>query len=126
MNLTTNYLGLTLNNPVVASAGPIARTLSGVQHLADAGVGAIVLPSLFEEQARRAAERGERPSEEGAGSFAEVAATDGEFGPGRYLDLLGRAAAAVGVPVIASLNGVSAGGWTDYAAAMQEVGAAAI
>ena len=130
MNLSTNYLGLTLNNPLVASAGPIAGTLSGVQRLADAGMGAIVLPSLFEEQARRAAENGERPAESPAQGSAEsrthLAATDGEADPHAYLDLLGRATAAVHVPVIASLNGVTAGGWTDYAAAMQEAGAAAI
>src|SRR5262245_41647693 len=129
MNLSTNYLGMTLSNPLVASAGPIARTLSGVQQLADAGVGAIVLPSLFEEQARRAAEHGERPAELPAEGFAESRthlAADGETGPRAYLGLLSRATTAVRVPVIASLNGVTAGGWTDYAAGMQEAGAAAI
>jgi dihydroorotate dehydrogenase (fumarate) len=130
MNLSTNYLGLKLNNPVVASAGPLSRTVTGVQHLADAGVGAIVLPSLFEEQVRREAGRDVQHAGTGTGTFAEspsyLPATDGEPGPRRYLDLLGGAAAAVDVPVIASLNGVTAGGWTDYAAAMQEAGAAAI
>jgi dihydroorotate dehydrogenase (fumarate) len=130
MNLTTNYLGLTLRNPLVASASPLSQTITGVQHLADAGVGAIVLPSLFEEQVRREAELDARLSESGAESFAEsltyLPATDGEAGPRRYLDLLGRAVDAVDVPVIASLNGVTAGGWTDYATAMQEAGAAAI
>jgi dihydroorotate dehydrogenase (fumarate) len=130
MDLTTNYLGLTLKTPLVASAGPIARTLQGVQHLADAGVGAIVLPSLFEEQVRREAERDARLTEAGAESFAEslsyLPTTEGEAGPRRYLDLLGRAADTVDIPVIASLNGVTAGGWTDYATAMQEAGAAAI
>ncbi len=130
MNLTTNYLGLTLSNPLVASAGPVQRTITGIQHLADAGVGAIVLPSLFEEQVRREAELDARLAETGAESFAEslsyLPATDGEAGPRRYLDLLGRATATVDIPVIASLNGVTAGGWTDYATAMQEAGAAAI
>jgi len=130
MNLTTTYLGLTLDNPLVASAGPLSRTVDGVRHLADAGVGAIVLPSLFEEQVRREAERDAQLAEAGAESFAEslsyLPGTDGEAGPRRYLDLVSRATAAVGVPVIASLNGVTAGGWTDYAAAMQEAGAAAI
>ena len=60
MNLTTTYLGLTLDNPLVASAGPLSRTVDGVRHLADAGVGAIVLPSLFEEQVQR--EAGSRSS----------------------------------------------------------------
>lgn len=130
MNLTTNYLGLTLNNPLVASAGPLARTVTGIQHLADAGVGAIVLPSLFEEEVQREAERDARLAEMGTESFAEslsyLPAADGEPGPRRYLDLLRRATATVSVPVIASLNGVTAGGWTDYATAMQEAGAAAI
>jgi len=130
MNLTTTYLGLTLDNPLVASAGPLSRTVDGVRHLADAGVGAIVLPSLFEEQVQREADPDARPAGTGAESFAEslsdLTGTSGEAGPRRYLDLVSRATAAVGVPVIASLNGVTAGGWTDYAAAMQEAGAAAI
>ena len=130
MDLTTKYLGLTLRSPLVASASPIARTVQGVEHLADAGVGAIVLPSLFEEQVRREAERDARLAEAGTESFAEslsyLPGTGGEDGPRRYLDLLGRAIGAVDVPVIASLNGVTAGGWTDYAIAMEEMGAAAI
>ena len=130
MDLTTKYLGLTLRSPLVASAGPIARTVQGVEHLADAGVGAIVLPSLFEEQVRREAERDARLAEAGTESFAEslsyLPGRGGEDGPRRYLDLLGRAIGAVDVPVIASLNGVTAGGWTDYAIAMEEMGAAAI
>ncbi|HYA53718.1 MAG TPA: dihydroorotate dehydrogenase-like protein, partial [Streptosporangiaceae bacterium] len=117
-------------SPLVASAGPIARTVQGVEHLADAGVGAIVLPSLFEEQVRREAERDAQLAEAGAESFAESLSylpdTGGQAGPRRYLDLLSRAAAMVDIPVIASLNGVTAGGWTDYAVAMEEMGAAAI
>jgi dihydroorotate dehydrogenase (fumarate) len=130
MNLTTTYLGLTLDSPLVASAGPLSRTVDGVRQLADSGVAAVVLPSLFEEQVRREADRDARLAEAGAESFAESLSylpdTGGEAGPRRYLDLVSRATAAVGVPVIASLNGVTAGGWTDYAAAMQEAGAAAI
>jgi dihydroorotate dehydrogenase (fumarate) len=130
MNLTTTYLGLTLDSPVVASAGPLSRTVDGVRQLADSGVAAVVLPSLFEEQVRREADRDARLAEAGAESFAESLSylpdTGGEAGPRRYLDLVSRATTAVGIPVIASLNGVTAGGWTDYAAAMQEAGAAAI
>jgi dihydroorotate dehydrogenase (fumarate) len=130
LDLTTNYLGLTLNNPLVAAASPISGTLQGIRQLADAGVGAIVLPSLFEEQVRQEAERDARLAEAGAGSCAESASyrprTGGADGPRRYLDLLSRASAAANVPVIGSLNGVTAGGWTDYAAAMQDAGAAAI
>ncbi len=110
MDLATDYLGLALRNPLVASASPLTRTLDGVRKLADAGAGAIVLPSLFEEQVR-----------------AEAAAADAPAGlPRDYLNLIERATAAVDVPVIASLNGVTTGGWTDYASAMQEAGAAAI
>jgi dihydroorotate dehydrogenase (fumarate) len=130
MDLTTSYLGLTLRNPLVASASPLAHTAAGVQRLADAGVGAIVLPSLFEEQVRSEAEQDAWLAEAGVESFAEslsyLPPTDGEAGPRRYLSLVERATAAVSVPVIASLNGVTAGGWTDYATALQEAGAAAI
>jgi len=119
MDLTTRYLGLDLRNPIVASAGPYGRSVEGVRRLADARVGAIVLSSLFEEQfdadatgARAAAGRphpgGQRRS------------------PGEYLDLVRYCTAAVPVPVIASLNGATTGGWTDYAAAIQRAGACAI
>jgi dihydroorotate dehydrogenase (fumarate) len=155
MDLTTNYMGLSLRNPLVASASPLAQTLAGVQRLADAGVGAVVLPSLFEEQLRREAEQDARLAEAGTESFAESLSylpdalsyppdaqsyleaqsylgaqsyleAQGQAGSRRYLSLLERAVAAVDVPVIASLNGVTTGGWTDYASAMEQAGAAAI
>lgn len=131
MDLTTEYLGLTLRNPLVASASPLSLTLDGVKRLADAGVGAIVLYSLFEEELRREAVETARLLDVGAESFAEslsyfptVAEAPG--GPVRYLSLLERAVAAVDVPVIASLNGVTPSGWTDYARAMEGAGAAAL
>jgi dihydroorotate dehydrogenase (fumarate) len=136
MDLSTSYLGLALRNPLVASASPLSGTLSGIRRLADAGLGAIVLYSLFEEQLRQEAERNARLADAGSESFAESlsyfpagAAEAGaaeEAGPRRYLSLLERAAAAVEIPVIGSLNGVTPGGWTGYARAMQDVGAAAI
>jgi dihydroorotate dehydrogenase (fumarate) len=131
MDLTTDYLGLRLRNPLVASASPLSQTVAGVQRLADAGIGAVVLPSLFEEQLRREADRDARLADAGTDSFAESLsylppAADAEVGSRRYLSLLSRAAAAVDIPVIASLNGVTAAGWADYAAAMQNAGAAAI
>lgn len=131
MDLTTDYLGLRLRNPLVASASPLSQTVAGVQRLADAGIGAVVLPSLFEEQLRREAERDARLADAGTDSFAESLsylppAADAEVGSRRYLSLLSRAAAAVDVPVIASLNGVTVAGWADHAAAMQNAGAAAI
>lgn len=131
MDLATTYLGLALRNPLVASASPLSQTVAGVQRLADAGVAAVVLPSLFEEQLRREAEQDARLTDAGTDSFAESLTYlppggNGESGSRRYLSLLSRAANAVDVPVIASLNGVSAGGWIDYATAMQDAGAAAI
>jgi dihydroorotate dehydrogenase (fumarate) len=131
MDLATDYMGLTLRNPLVASASPLSQTVAGVQRLADAGIAAVVLPSLFEEQLRREADRDARLADAGTGSFAESLTylppiPDGEAGSRRYLSLLQRAANAVDIPVIASLNGVTAGGWIDHATAMQDAGAAAI
>jgi dihydroorotate dehydrogenase (fumarate) len=131
MNLATGYMGLTLRNPLVASASPLSQTVDGVRRLADAGVGAVVLYSLFEEQLRRETAANERLVDAGTESFAESlsyfpAAAEDETGPRRYLSLLSRAAAAVDVPVIASLNGVTSGGWAGYARAMEDAGAAAI
>ena len=131
MDLRTDYMGLALRNPLVASASPISHTVDGVRRLADAGVGAVVLHSLFEEELAEEAARNARLVEAGTESFAESlsyfpgTATE-EPGPRRYLSLLERAASAVEVPVIASLNGVTPGGWTGYARAMQEAGAVAI
>ena len=135
MELDTTYLGLRLRNPLVASASPLSQTVAGVRQLADAGVGAVVLPSLFEEQLRREAEEFTRLTEAGTERFAEALSylptvlpdtPDGDVGSHRYLSLVQRAAGAVDVPVIASLNGVTAAGWTDYATALQDAGAAAI
>ncbi|MGO9489271.1 MAG: dihydroorotate dehydrogenase-like protein [Solirubrobacteraceae bacterium] len=131
MDLSTSYMGLQLRNPLVASASPLSYTVDGVRRLADAGVGAIVLFSLFEEQLREQAARNARLVDDPAESFPEAlgyfAPSAGEdAGPRRYLTLLERAAAAAEVPVIASLNAITPEGWTDYARAMQEAGARAI
>ena len=111
MDLSTSYMGLQLRNPLVASASPLSHTVDGVRRLADAGVGAVVLFSLFEEQLREEAARNARLLEGPGESFPEAL----DYFP-----------AAVEVPVIASLNGVTPAGWTDYARAMQDAGAAAI
>ncbi|MGZ6589074.1 MAG: dihydroorotate dehydrogenase-like protein [Solirubrobacteraceae bacterium] len=131
MDLSTSYMGLALRNPLVASASPLSYTLDGVRSLADAGVGAIVLFSLFEEQLREDAARTDEIVEGPSESFSEALdylppVVREDAGPRRYLSHLERAAAAVDVPVIASLNGVTPEGWTDYARAMQDAGAAAI
>jgi dihydroorotate dehydrogenase (fumarate) len=131
MDLTTRYLGLELRNPLVASASPLSNTADGVRRLADAGVGAVVLFSLFEEQLRREAAQNAARADAGTESFAESLsyfpeAADADPGPRRYLSLLERAVAAVDIPVIASLNGSTTGGWTSYASALEQAGAAAI
>ncbi len=131
MDLTTDYMGLRLRNPLVASASPLSWTVDGVQRLADAGVGAVVLYSLFEEQLRREAAENARLVDVGTESFAESLSyfppsSEDEPGPRHYLSLLERAAAAVDIPVLGSLNGVTPGGWTEYACRMQDAGAAAI
>src|SRR5205823_8815499 len=128
MDLSTNYMGLALRNPLVASPSPLSYTLDGVRRLADGGVGAIVLFSLFEEQLREEAARAIRLVEETAESFPEAldyfpSVVEEDGGPRGYLVLLERAVSAVDVPVIASLNGVTPEGWTDYARAMQDGGA---
>ena len=131
MQLASSYMGLQLRNPLVASASPLSYTLDGVRRLADAGVGAIVLFSLFEEELREEAARNALLVDSATESFPEArdyfpSIAEEDAGPRRYLSLLERAAAAVDVPVIASLNGVTPAGWTDYARAMQDSGAAAI
>jgi len=131
MDLTTTYMGLELHNPLIASASPLSQTVDGVRRLADAGVGAVVLYSLFEEQLQREAAENARLADAGTDSFAESLSyfpdvAEEEPGPRRYLSLLERSAAAVTVPVIGSLNGITPGGWTDYARAMQDAGAAAV
>ena len=131
MELTTRYLGLTLSNPLVAAASPLSQTVDGVRRLAAAGVGAVVLYSLFEEELIREAERNTTLTEHGSQSYAESlsyfpeAAVE-DHGPRRYLSLLERAAGSTAVPVIGSLNGITPGSWAGYARSMEDAGAAAI
>jgi dihydroorotate dehydrogenase (fumarate) len=133
MDLSTKYLGLTLRSPLVASAGPLTGSLAGISRLAEAGVGAVVLPSLFEEQLRAESDRDllladayAESHEEAQTYFRDAEGPGGHDWPHRYLDLVKRATAEVDIPVIGSLNGVTAGGWTDYASAIQAAGASAI
>jgi dihydroorotate dehydrogenase (fumarate) len=131
MDLSTRYLGLSLRNPLLASASPLSRTVDGVRRLADAGVGAVVIYSLFEEQLRREAEHNERMAAQGSDSFAESLTyfppgVDDGGGPARYLRLVERAATAVDIPVIGSLNASTPGSWARYARSIQDAGAAAI
>jgi len=131
MELATSYMGLELRNPLVASPSPLSHTLDGVQRLADGGVGAIVLFSLFEEQLREQAVRVAELLDAPSDSFGEAmdyvpAIVKEDPGPRGYLSLLERASATVDVPVIGSLNGITAEGWTEYAREMQDAGAAAV
>lgn len=131
MDLTTRYMGLTLKHPVVPGASPLSYTLDGIKRLEDAGAPAIVLFSLFEEQIDAESHRLDHFLSYGEESFAEAIRyfpDPGSYnvGPDSYLELIASAKQAVQVPVIASLNGVSAGGWTRYARLMQEAGADAL
>ena len=131
MDLGTDYMGLRLRNPLVASASPLSQTVEGVRRLAEGGAGAVVLHSLFEEQLIAAAARAQRLADAGSESFAESLSyfppgADEDPGPRRYLSLVERAAAAVEVPVIASLNAARPGSWSEYAQAVEEAGAAGI
>ena len=131
MDLSTRYLGLTLRNPLLAAASPLSRTLDGIKELADAGVGAVVLYSLFEEQLRRETAHNARLATFANETYAESltyfpSTIDEGDGGRRYLRLLERTAVEVDIPVLASLNGTTPGGWVRYARSMQDAGAAAI
>jgi dihydroorotate dehydrogenase (fumarate) len=130
-DLSTYYLGLSLRNPVVASAGPLTGDLDTLQQLEQAGVAAAVLPSLFEEQICRDEQRIHMLYEFQTHSFGESLSyfprvNDYNVGPDAYLRLLEAAKRAVSIPVIGSLNGSSPGGWARYAKLLQESGADAI
>jgi dihydroorotate dehydrogenase (fumarate) len=131
MDLSTEYLGLELSHPLVAGAGPLADTLDGIKRLEDAGAAAIVLRSLFEEQITREQMSEHINLDSHGESFAEAASYFPSphafaLGPYEYLDHLRRAKAAVRIPVMASLNGATPGGWIEYARLMEQAGADAL
>lgn len=131
VDLTTRYLGLTLNSPLVASASPLTRDLGNIRRLEDCGAAAVVLPSIFEEEIEAEAAETERLTASHGESFAEAvsyfpATIDSGTGPSAYLELIRRAREAVAIPVIASLNGISRSGWCDYARLVEQAGASAI
>lgn len=131
MDLTTSFLGLTLKNPLVASASPLTLDLGNIRRIEDAGGAALVLPSLFEEQIEQEAGTLEQYTRAGPASFAEafsyLPSTAGyRVGPHEYLETIRKAHDAVGIPVIASLNGVTGATWTDHARLAQDAGASAI
>lgn len=131
MDLATSYMGLRLRNPLIASASPLNADVSVLRALEDHGAGAVVLPSLFEEQVEAERRELEARTCVPAVGFAEAQSYfpryDGYgFGIEPYLELVRRAKAALGIPVIASLNCVTPAGWVDYARALQASGADAI
>ena len=131
MDLTTSYMGLVLRNPLIASASPLNGDVGTLRVLEDHGAGAVVLPSIFEEQIVAERQEFELRTEATADGFAEALTffptyNGYGFGPERYLDIVRRAKDAIGIPVIASLNCVSRAGWVDYARYIQEAGADAV
>ena len=133
MNLQTRYLGLDLRNPLVASAGPLTQTVDGIRALADAGVGAVVMYSLFEEQLRAEVRKAEALLDAHENSFAEAL----DYFPDTtmfttrsvahaYLTLVENGAKAIDVPLIASLNGSDTGGWVSFAKDLSDAGASAL
>ncbi len=131
MNLKTQYLGLELDHPLVASASPYTETLEGFLRLEEGGAAAIVMHSLFEEQILAEEEALDHYLHYGHESYAEALsyfpqAQEYRLPPDRYLDLLSRAKERVSGPIIASFNGVSRGGWVEYARLLEEAGADAL
>jgi dihydroorotate dehydrogenase (fumarate) len=131
MDLSTTYMGLTLKNPLVPSASPLSETLDGIRRLEDAGAAAVVMYSLFEEQIILQSYQLDHHLSYLTDSFAEALTVfpdlyNYKIGPEAYLELISRAKRAVDIPIIASLNGVSTGGWVEYARNMQEAGADAL
>ncbi len=131
VDLSTMYLGLQLRSPVVASASPLTGDLDALRRLEQAGAGAVVLPSLFEEQIEHEQVGLHAALEHGAHSYGEALTyfpemDDYNTGPEEYVEHLADAKRTLSIPVIASLNGVTPGGWTRYARLLQQAGADAI
>jgi dihydroorotate dehydrogenase (fumarate) len=131
MRLATSYLGFALKNPIVASSSPLWESVSNIRALEDCGVAAVVLPSIFEEHLDLESENLSQDLSRGAESFGEALSyfpTLGNYnlGPDGYLELIHKAKAAVSIPVIASLNGTSRGGWIRYARDVEQAGCDAL
>jgi len=131
MDLSTTYLGLKLRTPLVPSASVLCERLDNLKLMEDSGASAVVLHSLFEEQLRQEAGELESALTQGTESFAEALSyfpepKDFKLGPEEYLEHIAKAKAALKIPVIASLNGSSVGGWIEYARQIQQAGADAL
>jgi dihydroorotate dehydrogenase (fumarate) len=128
MNLTTTYMGMTLKNPIVPSSSPLSEKLDNIRRMEDAGASAVVMYSLFEEQITLESHRLDHYLNYGVETFAEALSYFPEMesynvGPEEYLERIRRAKETVDIPIIGSLNGVSTGGWIDYARKIEEAGA---
>lgn len=131
MSLATNYLGLVLKNPIVASSSPLSHSVDSIRRLEDAGCSAVVMYSLFEEQITFDSFYIDHYLRNNANSFAESLSYFPEMEsynvwPDEYLNLIRRARESVDIPIIGSLNGVSNGGWTNYATLIEDAGADAL
>ena len=131
MDLTTTYLGLKLKSPLVISASPLSEDVDNIKRMEDAGASAVVLYSLFEEQLRYDRLELNQNLQQGTESFAESLTyfpDPGEYrlGPEEYLKHIAAAKKSTHIPIIASLNGSSVGGWTEYARQIQQAGADAL
>ena len=131
MDLSTKYLGLKLRTPLVPAASPLSEEIDSIKQMEDAGASAVVLYSLFEEQLRQDSAELDHHLEHGTFSFAESLTyfpdlKDYRLGPEEYLKHIAEARKAVKIPIIASLNGSSTGGWTEYAKAIEQAGANAL
>jgi dihydroorotate dehydrogenase (fumarate) len=130
-DLTTTYLGLQLRNPLVASASPLSKKVDTVRRLEDAGAAAVVMYSLFEEQITHESQELDHYLERGTHSYAESLSYFPDLGSYNlgsepYLEHLHRVKRAVDIPVIGSLNGISSGGWVQYAQRIEQAGADAL
>ena len=131
MDLSTQYLGLKLRSPLVVSASPMSEDVGNIKRMEDAGASAVVLYSLFEEQLKQDRLELNENLEQGTESFAEALTyfpepDDFRLGPEEYLKHIAAAKKATRIPIIASLNGSSEGGWTDYSKKIEQAGADAI
>ena len=131
MNLTTNYLDMVLKNPIVASSSPLSHNVDSIRRLEDAGAAAVVMYSLFEEQIGFDSYYIDYHLTQGIDSYAESISYFPDMqsynvGPHQYMNLIRQAKEAVDIPIIGSLNGASVGGWTDYAALIEDAGADAL
>ena len=131
MDLTTTYMGLKLRSPLVPSSSPLSEDIDNLQRMEDAGAAAVVMHSLFEEQLQLKRYKLQHPLSSGTESLPKALTDDPEarhfrVSPEDYLEHIHQAKAKVKIPIIASLNGSTQGGWTDYARQIEQAGADAL